>query len=179
MKLSRLALLFVFTSSTMAHGQSASFNRYTDDLPQLLETDAATVIARGMTHDFAAQICKRLGGQVAATTEAEATEWTKRNGVYLRSASAVFNEIGDRYLPVGGEQAKQGYLQSVLVTTAKATNQHLVKQLNGATLDNSVVPPEAACMGLSRMLHDGVGDFKNTPEVTRALVSYMRRKGIK
>lgn len=178
MNLSRLALLFVLASSTVAHGQSASFNRYTDDLPQLLETDAATVMTRGMTHEFAAEICKRLGEPVAATTETEATEWRKRNDVYFRGASAVFNEIGDRYLPVGGEQAKQGYLQSVLLTTAKAANQQLMKQLNGATLDNSVLPPEAACKGLSRVLHDGLGDFKNTPAVTRALVVYMLRKGI-
>jgi hypothetical protein len=178
MNFPRFTLLFLLVSSTMAHAQSASFNRYTDDLPQLLETDAATVMARGMTHDFAAKICGRLGGQVAATVETEATAWRKRNDVFFRGASAVLNEIGDRYLPVGGEQAKQGYFQSILVTTAKATNQRLMRQLNGATLDNNVLPPEAACMGLSRMLHDGVGDFKNTPEVTRALVSYMQRKGI-
>lgn len=178
MNIFRLTLLLALASSTMAYGQSTSFNRYTDDLPQLLETDAATVMARGMTHEFAAKICGRLGGQVAATVEAEATEWRKRNDVFFRGAAAALNEIGDRYIPVGGEQAKQGYFQSVLVTTAKSTNQRLMRQLNGATLDNSVLPPEAACTGLSRMLHDGVGDFKNTPEVTRALVPYMQRKGI-
>ncbi|AXS80612.1 hypothetical protein [Dechloromonas sp. HYN0024] len=178
MTLPRFTLLFLLATATMAHGQSPSFNRYTDDLPQLLETDAVTVMARGMTHDFAAKICGRLDGDVAATVVAEVTEWRKRNDMFFRGASAALNEIGDRHLPVGGEQAKQGYFQSVLVTTAKATNQRLMKQLNGATLDNSVLPPEAACMGLSRMLHDGVGDFKNTPEVTRALVSYMQRKSI-
>ncbi len=178
MNLPCLTLFVLLASSTVALAQPASFNRYTEELSQVLETDAATVMARGMTHDFAARLCGRLGGQVAAALGAEASEWRKRNEVFFRGASAVLNEIGDRHLAVGGEQARQGYLQSVLVTTTRATNQQLMRQLNGATLDNNIAPPEGPCVGLTRMLRDGVGDFRNTPEVTRALVPYMQRKGI-
>jgi hypothetical protein len=179
MNIYRLIALFLLTSSALAYGQSTSFNRYTDDLPQLLETDATTVMVRGMTHEFGAKICGRLGGQIATAVAAEATEWRKRNDVYFRGASSVLNEISDRYLAVGGQQAKQGYLQSVLVSTATVTNQRVMKQLNGATLDNNVIPLESACRGLTRLLRDGVGDFNSTPEITRALVPYMQRKGIR
>lgn len=178
MKLKSLTLILVLSSSSLVYGQSTSFNRFTEELPQLLETDAATVMARGMTYDFGAKICGRLGNQSAEIIRSRGVEWRKRNDIFFQGASSALNEISERYISVGGEQAKQGYLQSVLVSIAKEANKQLMRQLNGATLDNNIVPPEIACNGLSRLLHDGVSDFKNTPEITRALVAYMQRKRI-
>ncbi len=57
MNLPCLTLLVLLASSTVALGQPAPFNRHTEELSQILETDAATVMARGMTHDFAARLC--------------------------------------------------------------------------------------------------------------------------
>ncbi len=176
MRLHLVAFIFLVISPLVAFGQPESFNRFTEELPQLLETDAATVMVRGLTHDFAKQLCARLGSPAAQMVEIEVNEWRKRNDPFISGAAKALNEFGDRYLPVGGEDAKQGYLQMILRTTTKTANDRLVRQLNGATLDNNIVPPFPACVGFSRMLHDGVGDFERTPEFTRALVVYMQRK---
>lgn len=172
-----LAIIVIVTVSAAAHGEPGSFNRFTDDLPQLLETDAATVMVRGLTHEFAGKLCARLGGPVSQEVQTEVVEWRKRNDPFIKAAASVLNEFGDRYLPVGGEPAKQGYSQMILQATAKEANKRVMRQLNGASLDNGIVPPERACLGLANLLRDRVGDFERTPEITRALVPYMQRKG--
>ena len=177
MHIRHLATILLITVSAAAYGGSGSFNRFTDDLPQLLETDAATVMVRGLTHDFAGKLCARLGGPVSQEVQTEVAEWRKRNDPFIKAAASALNEFGDRYLPVGGEPAKQGYFQMILQTTAKEANKRVMRQLNGANLDNNIVPPERACLGLANLLRDRVGDFEHTPEVTRALVTYIQRKG--
>ncbi len=164
--------------ASAAHAQGDSFKRFTDELPQLLETDAATVMVRGLTHDFAGKLCVRLGNSTGEGAQKEVAEWRRRNDPFFRAAASVLNEFGDRYLPIGGESAKQGYFQMILRTTAKEANQRVMRQLDGANLDNNIVPPERACSGLAHLLHDGVADFGRTPEITRALVPYMQRNGI-
>lgn len=66
----------------------------------------------------------------------------------------------------------------VLQTIGKVVEQRLNRQLGGATVDNVVVPPESACLGLANLLRDRVGDFDSTPNVTKALLPYMVKKGI-
>lgn len=173
----RRAFVIFGLFASVAHAQGDSFHRFTDELPQLLETDAVTVMARGLTHDFAGKLCARLGNSTGEEAQREVAEWRRRNDPFFRAAASVLNEFGDRYLPAG-ESAKQGYFQMILRTTAKKANQRAMRQLNGANLDNNVVPPERACSGLAHLLHDGVADFERTPEITRALVPYMQRKGI-
>lgn len=160
------------------HAQTASFDPFTDDLPQLLETDAATVMVRGMVHDFAGKLCGRLDNATGEEAQQEVAKWRKRNDAYFRGAASVLNEFSDQYHLIGGESAKQGYLQIILRATAKEANQRVMKQLNGANLDNNIVPPERACYGLAHLLHDGIADFERLPETTRALVPYMHRKGV-
>lgn len=161
-----------------ANAQDGSFSRFTDELPQLLETDAATVMVRGLTHDSAGKLCGRLGGTTGEEAQREVAEWRRKNEPFFRAAASVLNEFGDRYLPVGGESAKQGYLQMIMLTTAKEANKRVMRQLNGANLDNNIVPSERACSGLAHLLRDGVADFERTPEITRALVPYMQRMDI-
>lgn len=91
----------------------------------------------------------------------------------------MLNEFGDRYLQVGGESAKQEYSQMILLTAVKEANRRVMRQLDGANLDNAIVPPERACYGLAQLLNDRVADFERSPETTRALVPYMERKGIR
>jgi len=174
----RDAVTILSFASSLAHGQTAPFSRFTDELPQALESDATTVMTIGVTHDFAAKLCARLGNATGKETENEVAAWRKRNDPFFRAATSVLNELGNRYLPNGGEDAKQGYLQMIVRTAAKEANQRVMRQLNGASLDNRVVPPERACAGLAHLLRDGVADFERTPDVTRSLVPYMQRKGI-
>jgi hypothetical protein len=174
----RYAVLISCLVASQAHGQAESFNRFTDELPQLLETDATTVMTRGLMHDFAGKLCVRLGGVTGQEAQQEVAEWRKRNDPFFKAAASVLNEFGNRYLPVGGEPAKQGYFQMILRTTAKEANQRVMQQLNGANLDNNIVPPEKACSGLAHMLHDRVADFEPSPSITRALIPYMKKKGI-
>lgn len=174
MKFRCFTFLCMVVPTIMAHAQSTTFSRFTEDLPQLLETDAATVMVRGLTHDFANKLCARLGGSLAQEVEKEVTEWRARNDNFIKGAAKAINEIGNQYIPNGGEQAKQSYFQMILRETATIANQRLMRQLNGANLDNKITPPEAACSGLANLLRDGKGDFQNTPEITRALVPYMQ-----
>jgi hypothetical protein len=176
MKRIHFAFICLAMQPLLASGQSPEFNRFTEELPQLLETDAATVMVRGLTHDFANKLCARLGGSIALDVDAEVITWKKRNDPFISGAAKALNEIGDRYLPVGGEPAKQGYFQMILRTTTKAASERVLRQMNGANLDNNLVPPQAACAGLARMLREGAGDFSRTPEVTRALVQYMQQR---
>src|SRR6185295_12218778 len=123
--------------------------------------------------------CARLSNATGNETENEVAAWQKRNDAFFRAATSVLTEIGNRYLPNGGEDARQGYFHMILRATAKEANQRVMQQLNGANLDNGVVPPERACAGLTRLLRDGVADFERTPDITRALVPFMQRKDIK
>ncbi|WP_019447848.1 hypothetical protein [Cupriavidus sp. BIS7] len=175
----RRAFLVPWLFVAAAHAETSSFNRFTDDLSQPLETDATTVMVRGMTHDFAGKLCGRLNNATGEDAQQEVAKWRTRNDAFIRGAASVLNALGDRYLPIGGETAKQGYFQMILQTTTKAANQRVMKQLSGASLDNNVVPPERACYGLARLLHDGIADFKRSPEITHALVPYMQQKGIR
>lgn len=176
MRLYFVTFTYLFFLPILAFSEPSSFNRYTVELPKLLETDAATVMTKGMTYDFAKKLCARLGGPIAQEFETEATEWRKRNDPFISGATKALNEFGDRYLPVGGEQAKQEYFQKLLHFTAKIANDRVMRQLNGANLDNNISPLEAECSSLARTLHDGVADFDKTPEITQALVPYMQRK---
>lgn len=171
-------LIFIVAASMNVHSQQAPFNRFTEDLPQLLETDASTVMVRGMTHNFAARLCARLGTNTSKDVQNEVAAWSLRNDRFSKAASSALNDIANRHLPVGGEPARQGYLQMILQTTAKAANQRLMQQLNGANLDNNIIPPEIACTGFARMMHDNLADFENTPNVTRALSVYMQKQGV-
>jgi len=158
-------------------GKPASFNRFTDKLPQLLETDASSVMARGLTQDSTGKLCARLGNATGREVQREVAEWRQRNDKFIKAAANALNEFGNQFLPVGGESAKQGYFQMILQATGQAANQRIVEQLNGANLDNNIVPQEFACAGIARLLHDRKRDFENTPKFTRALVVYMDRSG--
>lgn len=156
--------------------QTDKFNRFTAELPQTLETDAVTVMTVGLTYDFAAKLCARLGNATGSETADEVAAWQKRNNAFIRAATRALNELGNRHVPSGGEPAKQSYLQMIVRTTALEAKQRVMRQLNGANLDNAIVPPERACAGLTRMLRDGVADFEGNPQVTLALLAYMQRK---
>ena len=177
MSLRYLAWTCLAVFATAADSQSPTFNRFTADLPQLLETDAATVMTRGLTHDFAKKLCARVGGSVAQQVEKEGAAWTARNDAYIRASVMVLSAFGDRLFANGGENARQGYFHSIGRQGASVATQRLMRQFNGANLENSVVPPESACAGLANSLRDGEADFKRTPDVTRALIPYMQRSG--
>ncbi|NMG34852.1 hypothetical protein GRF61_10405 [Azoarcus sp. TTM-91] len=175
----RYAFVVIGLFISSVHAQTVSFNRFTDDLPQLLETDAVTVMVRSLMHDFAGKLCARLSNATGGEAQEEAEKWRARNDAFIRGASSVLNEFGDRYLQVGGESAKQEYSQMILLTAVKEANRRVMRQLDGANLDNAIVPPERACYGLAQLLNDRVADFERSPETTRALVPYMERKGIR
>lgn len=159
-----------------ANGEPAAFNRYTEELTKLLETDAATVMVVGLTYDFSKKVCARLGYPIAQEVEVEVVEWRKRNDAFITGAAKVFNDFGERYFSNGGEQAKQEYFQMVLRNTTGITNNRLMRQFNGANLDNKVVPLDTECLGLAKILHGHDTDFDRTPEITRALTPYIERK---
>jgi hypothetical protein len=161
-----------------ARTETEGFNRFTAELTRLLETDASTVMVQGLTFDSAGKICSRLANPTGEEAQREVAEWRKRNDAYFKGAASALNQFGERYRAVGGEPAKQGYFHMILEVTGKEANKRVMRHLGGATLDNSVVPPERACSGLAQMLHDGVVDFAKTPADTRALDAYMAQKGI-
>jgi hypothetical protein len=173
-----LLLAFSVCYASVVQAQVQPFNRFTDELTKLLETDAATVMTRGVTYDLAGRLCAKMGNQTGEDAQKQVTEWRRRNDVFFRGAASVLNEFADRHIPAGGEDAKQAYLQMILRTAAGSANQRVMREFDGASLDNGVIPPDGACAGLTRYLRDGVPDFERTPAVTRALLPYMQRKGI-
>jgi hypothetical protein len=177
MRLRFLLFACLAASAIAAYPQSPTFSRFTKDLPQLLESDAATVLVRGLTHDFAAKLCARLGGTVTQEVNEEVAAWKARNEPFLRAATMVINEFADRHIAQGGETAKQSYLQMILRQTATVANQRVMRELNGANLENAIAPPERACAGLASFLRDENADFEKSPDITRALVPYMNRRG--
>lgn len=159
-----------------AETQPPQFNRFTENLPKLLETDAATVMVRAFTYQVANTLCARLGGAPAQEVEKEATEWRERNDDFIKASAQAIDEIGNQLIPIGGEQEKQSYLQMIMRESTKVANQRIMSQFNGANLDNKVIPPETVCVQFANLLRNGKGDFQSTPEITRALIPYMQRK---
>lgn len=170
-----LIVLLIYTSA-IADIDVNSFDRFTEDMPQLLETDAATVMVRVLTYDFANKLCTRTGGKIGSEFQTEVTEWKKRNEPFVKASISVLNEFGNHYIPIGGESAKQGYFQMILQTTTKEANRRVMLKLNGANLDNNIVPSEQSCYGLLNRLQNRIDDFENTTKVTQALIIYMQKQ---
>ena len=114
----RLAFGIFGLLASAVHAQVQPFNRFTDELTKLLETDAATVMTRGVTYDLAGRLCAKLGNQTGEDAQKQVTEWRRRNDVFFRGSASVLNEFADRHIPAGGEDAKQAYLQMILRTAA-------------------------------------------------------------
>lgn len=155
---------------------SSTNSRFTEELPKLLETDAASVMIRAFTYQTASRLCARVGGFVAIETENASIEWRSRNNDFIKASSQAINDIGNQLIPTGGEQEKQAYLQMIMRESSKVANQRITSQLGGANLNNDVKPPESVCEGLIKLFRDTDNDYKNTPKLTRALVVYMQRK---
>jgi hypothetical protein len=161
---------------TATKTSSPANSRFTDDLPKLLETDAASVMIRAFTYQTASKLCARVGGFVAIETENASIEWRSRNDDFIKSSAQAINEIGNQLIPSGGEQEKQAYLQMIMKESSKVANQRITSQFSGANLNNDIIPPESVCSGLTKLLRDSENDYRNSPALTRALVVYMQRK---
>lgn len=158
---------------------SSDFDRFSPELPQLLETDALTVLTIGMTNDFAAKVCMRVTPPFGPVVSRETAEWAKRNARFTRGAAAAVNEIANRVEVARGQAAKQSYLNQVLLTTAGKANATILRKLEGANVDNAKVPSIASCTDVADYLSGGAADFDRTPQYTRELSRYMERKAIK
>lgn len=173
-KISAFTILLIFAIPT--HAEPDNFNRFTDELTQTLESDAASVMVRGFTFETAAQLCKRVPGPAGETLTSEYLSWKTRNNEFILASTQVLNEIGDRLVSHGGEPEKQSYFRYVIENTASVAMQRISTQFGGANLNNELAPSEQACSGFSKLLHDGTVDYKNNPHLTRALLAYINRK---
>ena len=162
----------------VAHAQTPAFNRFDENMPILLEKNATSVMIRGLTYDLGKKICMKLGDPIAKDVTTIVTEWRAKNDIFFKGSVAALNEFGDKYKTIGGEKEKQRYLHSVLLQTGKIAKQRALRQLNGAGLDNDILPPVNACLGMMSVLNSGKADIKNKPKLTQALLPYMERKGI-
>lgn len=167
------------TAPTTQTPPTANFDRFSPDLPQLLETDALTVLTFGMTNELSARVCARIASPIGLALSYQIEEWTKRNSRFTRGASGAVNEIASRIERVQGAAAKQSYLNQLLLTTAGKANSTIVRKFDGATVDNAKVPTVKACSEVVEYLRAGAADFSRTPEYVRELSKYMDRRGIK
>jgi hypothetical protein len=159
-----------------AHAQDSSFSRFTPDLTQQLETDAASAASRALYIEFAVVVCPRASREASDLLRVAAAQWRARNEQFLKAGVAALAEIGERHVPQGGKDQKQGYLHSVVRTTVANAKSELTRDFNGATPDNQLLPPESRCLALAEGLNAGRVDFVNTPKATMALEPYMRRR---
>ena len=169
----------VATAPTVPTGPTTNFDRFSPDLPQLLEADALTVLTLGMTNEFSAKICTRVPLPVGAVVSYQVDEWKNRNARFTRGASGAINEIASRIERAQGASAKQSYMNQTLLTTAGKANSTIVRKFDGANLDNAKVPTAKACSEVSEYLRAGAADFDRTPQYTRELSRYMERRGIR
>lgn len=163
----------------VANAQTATFDRFTPDLSQRLETDALTVLTIGITNDLAANVCMRAPPMFSAAMSQEAGNWKKRNARFTRGASAAVNEISKRIEEAQGSAAKQSYLNQILQTTAGKANSTILQKLDGANVDNAKEPTAEACFEFASHLSSGSADFERTLEFTRELSKYVEGRGIK
>ena len=166
------------TNSLAVPSYSSTFSRYTEELSSLLEQEAASAMARSKVADSAKTLCERLGGDVAQDVANEAIAWRSRNAGYLKAAAQVFDELGNRYIPVGGEEKKQSYLHVMRVEIEKIVGASMRWRFGAANLENAIVPSPGQCMRAASSLQSGHLDFRNTPDMIKALVPYMDRKGL-
>jgi hypothetical protein len=164
--------------SVPALGQSPGFNRFTEDLTQALESDAASVLTRGMFVDFAKKLCSRLNSPASAEMEREVSAWSARNEPYIRASTAALTEIGNRAIPEGGEELRQAYFQMIMRESAKRVTDGTRRVFNGATLDNTILPLPDQCTTEAGRLRSGAVDIRNSPNMTRALSKFMESRGI-
>lgn len=164
--------------ATAPTSPTAKFDRFSPDLPQLLETDALTVLTMGMTNEFSAKVCTRVPSPVGAAVSYQVDEWKKRNARFTRGASGAINEIASRIEGAQGASAKQSYMNQMLLTTAGKANSTIVRKFDGANLDNAKVPTAKACSEVSEYLRAEAADFSRTPQYIRELSKYMERRGI-
>lgn len=173
------ALVLAVCVATTAAAQSEKFDRFTADLPQLLEADALTVLTLGLTGELSAKVCMRAPQMFSAAVSQETDNWKKRNASFTRGASAAVTEISARIEDAQGADAKQSYLNQVLLTTATKANSAILRKFNGANVDNALAPTAEACFEVAHYLSSGAADFDRTPEYVRELSRFMVRRGIK
>ena len=159
--------------SALAEGQN--LHRYTQDLPQSLETEALSVLTSGHTYEIEALLCQRIKGKAGQDFQAEYQAWTLRNDQYIKASGQALTELGNLYIPDGGEAARQGYLQSALYAMTNAVTTRIANEMDGATPDNDLTPSEATCKYFAESFRSGFADFTNIPEETASLVAFMKR----
>jgi len=174
-----LTLIGMALLSFVVNAETTSVNRFDENTPRLLEKDSIAVMTKGLTYDYAKNICMRLGDPTAQDVTTTVVEWRARNDLFFRAAASALNEFGDKYKPLGGDKGKQKYLRSVLYSTVRIAKTRILRQLKGAGLDNNILPPKGGCLGLIKILNSNKSDIKNKPKITQALIQYMKRKGIK
>jgi len=175
----KIILIFITLFVSTTHAETAKFSRYTKELPKRLEVDAAAVMIRSLTYNFAKEICMRHEGDLSEEVNSVATNWVSRNDKYIRAATLVFNDYGNRYLQNSGIRKKESYLLHITKKNNSYANKKVMRQLSGASLRNSIIPPQNACEGLIRVLSSERRDFVNTPKTTQFLLPYMKKNKIK
>lgn len=159
-------------------GGKYNFDRFSPELPQLLETDALTVMVRGSAIDMGSYTCNRISPQIASLVAQEVVQWKVRNENFTKAAGSAINDFASRIEGARGAEAKQSYLTQSLLTTAKESSARVSSQFNGPSPDNALVPSADACSRMAEYLRSGAADVKNNPEITRALREYMARRGM-
>lgn len=172
-----LFVLVFNVSVAVTWAQPADFDPFTSGLTKQLESDALDATTLAMKLDFSVKLCARVGGASHRDLQNEVVDWKKRNEPFLKASSDIFNSIGDRYFAAGGEPARQSYLlQRVGKTTGKDANDQVMQKLNGASLDNAVVPAERNCSDLTIFLRDRAFEIEGMRSSIRALRPYLERQ---
>jgi hypothetical protein len=176
--------LFVFLialagCATQPPNGKYNFDRFSAELPQLLETDALTVMVRGSAIDMGSYVCNRVPPPIASQVAQEAVQWKVRNENFTRAAGSAINEFASRIEAARGPEAKQSYLTQSLQTNARESSAMVARQFNGPSPDNALVPSPEACIRMAEFVRSGGADIKNNPEITRALREYMAKRGMR
>jgi hypothetical protein len=169
-----LAILFAGSCAAQSSNGKYNFDRFSPELPQLLEMDALTVLVRGVTIEMGSHVCNRTD---AANKAGEAVaNWKVRNEKYSKAASGAINAFANRIESARGMEAKNSYLSQTLATTAREGQLRVARQFDGPSPENTLAPSREACLRMAEHLNSGRADVEQNPEITVALRQYMAKQ---
>lgn len=146
------------------------------ELNQQLETDAASVLSRGLYIKLAQHVCTRGSPEAAQALEQARLAWEERNRAYLRASAAAINDMANWRTSGGSDAQKNLYRHNVARSVITHASNELKRDFNGATPDNEALPPVERCRQLADGLNQGRVDFSNTPGAINSLRKYMNER---
>jgi hypothetical protein len=174
-----ISTLVVAINLILPSAKADTLERYSAELPQLLERDALTVLSIGIANESASKICARTPPPFNLMVPQKNEEWKTKNRRYISAAGSAIGEFSAKIDKTLGPIAKEAYLTQVTRITGSSAQAMTERKFASATVANDVAPSVEKCFEHASYLSSGQGDFDSTPQYVKELTKYADRVGIK